>query len=109
MMIGNHDYTFAEVNYGGLNRGVLIIINRIGANNNTERYRLGHEYNPHKLDSNWYLNRGNYRVFFRELGTAVARRLESGQQNWNNQINWPHAIHARINGNGYHAIRQDLY
>lgn len=109
MIIGNHDYTFAEVNYGGLNRGVLIIINHIGANNNTESYRLGHAYNPHNLDPNWYLNRRNYRIFFRELGIAVARRLEGGQQNWNNQINWPYAIHARINGNGYHAIRQDLY
>ena len=109
MIIGNHDYTFAEVNYGGLNRGVMIVINHIGANNNTENYRLGRDYNPHDLDPNWYLRQGHYRVFYRELGTAAARKLENGQQDWDHHINWPRAIHARINGLGEHAIRQDLY
>lgn len=109
MRIGNHDYTFAEVNYRGTSRGVLVIINGIGANNNTERYRLGRNYNPHDRDPNWYLNQQHYNLFYRELGIAVANRLENGQQNWHNHISWPNAIHARIHGIGYHAIREDRY
>ena len=105
--IGMHNYTFAEVNYGGKNRGLLIVINHIGAANNHHRYRLGHAYNPHNLDNNWYSN--NYNAFYLQLGTAVANYLENHQQQWNQLINWPNAIHAKIHGHGYHAIREDLY
>ena len=105
--IGNHSYTFAEVNYGGTNRGVKIIINNIGARNNAHSYRLARAYDPHNLDINWYIN--NYNVFYLELGTAVANYLERNVQQWNQSIRWPNAIHARIHHNGYHAIREDLY
>ncbi len=109
MRIGNHDYTFAEKKYGKKGRGVLVIINGIGAKNNKEGYRLGRDYNPHDKDSNWYLKQQHYNLFYRELGIAVANRLENGQQNWNDHISWPNTIHARIHRIEYHAIREDLY
>lgn len=105
--VGNHNYSYAEINYGGTNRGIKVTINDIGAKNNTNNYRLGRAYNPHNLDANWYLNHINQ--FYSNLGDAIANYLENHQANWNQNINWPNAIHARIHGNGYHAIREDLY
>ena len=105
--VGNHDYSFAEINYGGLNRGINVRIRHIGARNNTCNYRLGREYNPHNLDVNWYLN--NINQFYFNLGEEIANYLENHQQNWNQNINWPNQIDVRIHHNYYHAIREDLY
>ena len=104
--IGNHTYQFHELNYGGNSRGVRVHIQHLGNVNNTMNYRLGHAYDPHNLDINWYQN--HVGRFYLELGSAVANHLEANNDNWAN-INWPNAIHAEIHGHGYHAIREDLF
>ncbi len=103
----NHQYTIYEINYGGTQRGVSVVVKNIAARNNTQNYRLGRAYDPHDLDVNWYLH--NVDNFYIELGTAVAKHLEANQQNWNQNLLWPNAIHAKIHRNGYHAIREDRY
>lgn len=103
----NHQYTIYEINYGGTQRGVGVVVKNIVARNNTQNYRLDREYNPHDLDINWYLH--NVDNFYIKLGTAVAKHLEENQQNWNQNILWPNTIHARINRIDYYAKRDDRY
>lgn len=103
--VGGHVYDFYEMNYGGTRRGIRVIINRVPLNNSM-CYILGNNYDPHCLDVNWYLN--NTAVFYRELGESIARRMESTVTDWRHP-RWINATHARINGHGYHAIREDLY
>lgn len=107
-VIGNHNYSFYELSdRNTTKRGVAVTINYIGARNNTCNYWLGREYDPHDLDVDWYIK--NFNQFYFELGEAIANYLEANQSNWNQSINWPNAIHARIHKKGYHAIREDRY
>ncbi len=103
--VGGHRYDFYEENYGGTLRGIRVIINNV-ERNNSMYYRLGREYDPHRLDVNWYLN--NTRAFYLELGRSIAQRMENAVEDWRN-FRWLNATHARIHGHGYHAIREDLY
>lgn len=103
--VGSHVYDFYEVHYGGTRRGIRVIINGVPSNNSM-RYRLGEDYDPHSLDVKWYLDNTN--TFYWELGSSIAQRMESTVADWRH-IRWLNATHARIHGIGYHAIREDLY
>lgn len=122
----HHRYSIQEVNYGGRNRGITVIVrpdgtgngnrnrrrngNRGGNNNtfarnNSAEYRLDENSNPHDLDCNWYID--NFADFYTRLGTAVADDLEANNSptDWTSHINWPNSIHARIHRNNYSATK----
>lgn len=88
--IGEHNYSFYEQQYYNGNRGIKVVIEKVGRINNVAVYAFDKNSNPHKNGVNKYLN--NPKKFYENFGTAIAEKLESTQRIWEHHINWPKSV-----------------